>query len=160
MNVKFIPRKFEQVSAYLKALPRGTIKVAMAAIGEWFIGTDRRGLRHTPGYKYVSRARAGYRPMSDKMRRWFWANGGPDMIGNNRTGATSNGWFKKVTGGGYGITIGNKAPGAYYTMSDEGQARQPAAVGWRKISVVVQSNMAGAIRHANAAVRAFLAKKG
>jgi hypothetical protein len=158
MQVKYNMRGVEELQTYLKNLPRGVVRVGIAALGEWFIGTDRRGLRHTPAYKYVSRKAAyGYTFKSDKQRRWFWANGGPDMIGNNRTGATSNGW-KAVTGnGGYRLSLQNSAPGAYFTMSDTGQAAQPAKVGWRRVSEVVQSNLAGAMRHARAAIRAFLA---
>jgi len=157
MQTKFVMRNVEKVQAYLKEVPHGSVKAVLAAFQEYFIGTDRHGLRHPPPYKYVSRAKAyGSTFKSEKQRRWFWANGGPEMIGNNRTGNTENGWYGKETNGGYGITLSNDAPGAYYTMSDQGQAAQPALVGWRKISKVVADNMAGALRHARAAVNAFL----
>jgi hypothetical protein len=157
MQVKFGPvRGIEKIESFLQSLPRGVVKVGLEAIGEWFVGSDNRGLRHYPGYKYVSRARAGYRPMSAKMRRWFWANGGPDMIGNNRTGATKAGWRAVPGNNGYRMSLQNSAPGAYYTMSDKGQAAQPAAVGWRKVSEVVSTNIAGAMRHAVAAINALL----
>lgn len=159
MNVRFDVRGLEKVQTFLKDLPRGTVKVALEALGEWFIGTEGRGLRHAPPYKYVSRKKAyGYTFSSDKQRRWFFASGGPDMIGNNRTGATANGW-KAVQGSGYKLVLQNNAEGVYYTMSDEGQAAQPRMVGWRTVSEVVASNMAGALRHAQAAVRAFLGRK-
>ena len=161
MQIKFgSVRNLEKIQTFLAALPRGVMRVAIAAIGEWMIGTNDRGLRHSPPYRYVSRASAGYRKMSDKMRRWFWANGGPDMIGNNRTGATAAGWKAVTGGGGYRLSLQNSTPGAYYTMSDTGQAAQPAKVGWRKVTEVVMSNMAGAMRHALAAVNAFLSKGG
>jgi hypothetical protein len=156
MQVKFNVRNLEKIQTYLASLPRGVVRVAIAAIGEWMVGTDDRGLRHSPAYKYVSRAQAGYKKMSAKMRGWFWANGGPDMIGNNRTGATANGWKAVAGNNGYRLSLQNSTPGAFYTMSDTGQAAQPAKVGWRRVSAIVQSNMAGAMRHATAAVRALL----
>jgi hypothetical protein len=157
MQVKYVVRNLEKVQEYIKGVPRGSVKAALNALQEYFIGTDRHGLRHAPPYKYVSRARAyGQTFKSEKQRRWFWANGGPDMIGNNRTGATENGWYGRETNGGYGVTLGNDAPGAYHTQDDAGQAAQPALVGWRKVAQNVADNMAGALRHAQAAVNAFL----
>ena len=159
METKFVVRGVERVQEYLKSLKRGTVRVALDAITDWFIGTDRRGLRHMPPYKYASRKRAyGVTFFTAKQRRWFWANGGPDMIGNNRTGKTSAGWYAQETRGGYGRSLINNEQGAYYTRSDNGQARQPALAGWRKVSAVIASNLSGAIRHAQAAVNAFLKK--
>jgi hypothetical protein len=160
MQIKTKIRGIEEFQAYLKTkLPRGTIKVALAALVEYLIGTPNKALRKEPAYKYVSRARAGYKPMSDKMRRWFWANGGPDMIGKHKRGATQAGWYAKITGGGYQMAIGNKATGSYWTMSDTGQAAQPRAAGWRTMAERIGDLMDGAMRAANAKVKAFLASK-
>jgi hypothetical protein len=160
MQIKTTIRGIEEFQAFLKrTVPRGAIKVALAAIADYLVGTPNKALRREPAYKYVSRARAGYKPMSDRMRRWFWANGGPDMIGAHKRGATQAGWYAKSTKGGYGYTVGNTAPGAYYTMSDKGQAAQPRAVGWRTIAERIGDLMDGAMRHARAMVGAFLAKR-
>lgn len=157
MQVKFRVQGIEPIKALLYKLPRGAVKATLAAISDYFIGSDRRGLRHAPPYKYVTRKKAyGHTFSSEKQRRWFFANGGPDMIGNNRTGATQQGWYSKVTNGGYGMTIGNKAPGAYYTMSDQGQAAQPRMVGWQKVSAIIDANIRGAMRAGIAALNAFL----
>jgi hypothetical protein len=157
MQVKIQVRGIEKVQSSLRDLPRGVVKVGLNAIGDWFVGTDNRGLRHYPSYRHVSRKRAyGMTFSSEKQRRWFFANGGADMIGNHRTGNTKNAWKAVKSSGGYKLSLQNNTPGAYYTMSDKGQARQPAMVGWRKVSEVVKSNLAGALRHALAAVNAYI----
>ena len=158
MNLKISIRGVEEWKAYLKTVPHGTVRIALRAIVEWVLGNESRGLRHYEPYKEVSRARAGYGPMSDKQRRWFWANGGPDMIGNNRTNATANAWQSKETNNGYGQTVWNKSEGAKWIWSDQ-QARQPALVGHRTALEKIQTNIAGAIRHAQAAIHAWLKKK-
>jgi hypothetical protein len=161
MQVKFKAHGIEPIMALLHKLPRGAAKAALAAISEYFIGSDKRGLRHAPNYKYVSRKKAyGQTFQSDKQRRWFFANKMQDKIGNNRTGATQAGWYSKVSKGGYGMVIGNDTPGAYYTMSDKGQAAQPAKVGWQKVSAVIESNIRGAMKAGIAAVGAFIKRGG
>jgi hypothetical protein len=60
---------------------------------------------------------------------------------------------------GYNYKIVNDTAGAYHTRDDAGQARQPAKVGWRKVSQVVADNYLGAVRHAVAAVKRYLASK-
>ena len=154
---KFVIRNVEAVQNYIRSLPRGVVKIGLAAIAEYILGDSGHGLRHDDPYKYVSRQSAyGKTFSSDKQRRWFWANGGPDMIGKPRTGDTARAWYKKETNSGYGYTLQNDTAAAYYTRSDYGQAAQPAMVGWRKTSKVVEDNIKGAIRHAIAEVRKFL----
>lgn len=161
MQVKQEIRGIDELIAYIKTVPHGAVKVSLDALADWFIGSPKHGLRHAPSYRYISRKKAyGESFVSDKQRRWFWANGGPDMIGNNRSGATENGWYKKPSNGGYGIDLGNKALGAYWTQDNEGQAAQPALVGWRKVMQNISDNMTGAMRHANAAVGKWLKSKG
>jgi hypothetical protein len=159
--IKISARGIEEFNAFLKDLPKGTIKVGLAALADWMIGAPGRALRHMEPYKYVSRKRAyGQTFQSEKQRRWFWANGGPDMIGNNRTGATANAWTSKATNSGYGVTLENPSEGAKHIWGDDTQAAQPAAVGHRTAGEKIKSNTKAAIRHMLAAVRAFLGKKG
>jgi hypothetical protein len=77
MQVKIVARGIKEFQDYLKrAVPRGAVKVALAALGEYLIGTPGKALRHYDPYKYVSRKRAyGQTFQSEKQRRWFWANG-------------------------------------------------------------------------------------
>lgn len=154
-------RNLEKVQAYLKTVPRGAMRPAVKAFAIYVMGDEGHGLKHYEPYKYVSRAKAyGQTFQSEKQRRWFWANGGPDMIGDNRTGATAAAWRVRETKGGYGATIDNPTAGAYFTRSDSGQAAQLGLVGWRKTLRVVHDNMAGGIRAAVTAVNAFLRSKG
>jgi len=160
MQPRFVMRNLPQLQEYLKTVPYGAVKVGLRAFTEYIIGDESHGLKHPDPYKYVSRKSAyGVSFFTEKQRRWFWANGGPDMIGNNRTGQSSNAWEMKETRGGYGYTISNPTTAAYFTRSDTGQARQPAKVGWRTVSKVIASNTAGAIRHAIAEVKKYLASK-
>ena len=160
MNVRFKPRNVKKVQEYMRTVPRGALRVGLTAITEYIIGNEQHGLKHSEPYKYVSRKAAyGVSFFTDKQRRWFWANGGPDMIGNNRTGKGANAWSYVETNRGYGTTITNPEPSAFFTRDERGQARQPAAVGWRKVSKVVADNMAGAMRSANAAIKKHLENK-
>lgn len=159
MDVRFRLRKLEDVQNYLRTVPLGALRVALKAFTEYVIGNEQHGLKHPEPYKYVSRKSAyGVTFFTEKQRRWFWANGGPDMIGNNRTGNSTDAWqYTEVSA--YKYTLTNPEPGAYWTRDDYGQARQPAKVGWRKVAKVIADNMAGAMRAANAAVRSYLANK-
>ena len=57
------------------------------------------------------------------------------------------------------VKVVNDADGAGWVFGDKTQARQPALVGWRKVSDTVASNLAGAMRSAKAAVSAYLKTK-
>ncbi len=159
MQVKFNIRNVKRVQDFLKSLPRGVVKVAIKALAEYIVGDNSHGLKKSEPYKYVTRKSAyGMTFFTEKQRRWFWANGGPDMIGNNRTGKSAEAWtFAPIEGAGvYRMKVTNNTTAAYFTRDDKGQARQPARVGWRKVSAVIAANMRGAIRHANAEVRKYI----
>lgn len=153
-------RGVEKWQAYLRQLPRGTVKIGLRAIAEWLIGTPQRGLMRYQPYKYVSRKQAyGQTFKSDKQRRYVMAairEGRIDPGVPHRTGNTQRGYVMRETNGGYGMSIDNAAPGAYWTRDDQGQARLNALAGWRTAGSIIETNIAGAIRHAQAAVNAFL----
>jgi hypothetical protein len=159
--MKWDPRQLAKIEKMLNDLPKGAKSIVIPAINEYIIGDESHGLKHEPGYNYVDRTSAyGFPFFTDKQRRWFfWAlNSGEINPGqDNRTGRFSAGW--KTRGDLYRQTIYNDVPYGKYLMS-EGQARQPAKVGWRKISEVVKSNMKGAIRHAYAALAKWFKSKG
>jgi hypothetical protein len=163
MDIRFNVRGVDKVQAYLKSLPRGVLRVALKAIGTYIIGDGSHGLSHPDPYRYVSRKRAyGKTFQSDAQRRYVMAKirSGEITPGTpNRTGMSTSAWTMRETNNGYGLSLRNPTPGAYYTRSDSGQARQPGLVGWRKVSKVVADNIKGALRHANAAVAAFLRGK-
>ena len=161
---KFVIRNLPEVQKFLKELPRGTLRVGLDAMSDYFIGDERHGLKKYPSYKYVARKTAypevkGF--FSDAQRRYIMAKirSGEITPGKpNRTGATAAGWTKQTTNNGYGVSIKNDEVSAFYTMSDKGQARQPKRVGWRTMSTVIMSNMAGAMRHAIAEVKKWIAE--
>jgi hypothetical protein len=159
MKIKFTSRGIPELQAFLKKLPFLVRQKAAGWVSEYIVGNDIHGLRHYPAYKFVSRKAAyGYSFVSDKQRRWFFANlreGNIHPGQDNRTGATAAAWQFKPTGAG-AFQVSNDAPGAPWTMGNETQARQPAMVGWRKWGEVVQSNLKGAFRHAQAQVKAWL----
>jgi hypothetical protein len=162
MEIKFNMRGAAGLNDFLKSLPRGSMRSALEAMAKYFIGNKSRGLKHAEAYKYVTRASAyGFSFFTDRQRRWFFAalNSGELKIGNNRTGASGDAWGYTVNASGYQYKLTNNTTAAFYTRSDAGQARQPAKVGWRKVSKVIADNMAGAMQAARAAVRNFIATK-
>lgn len=160
MNTRFILRNSEEIQAFLKELPRGTLRIGLEAMALYFLGNSNRGLRHNDPYKYVPRKRAyGVTFFSPAQRAYVMAKirSGEITPGKpNRTGATAAAWEAKPTNNGYGYTLSNAKRGAYYTRSDKWQARQPALVGWRKVSQVIADNTRGAMRSAVAAVNKWI----
>jgi len=163
MQVNFRIRNVKAVQDFIKSVPRGAVRVALKAFSEYILGNDQHGLRHNEPYKYVTRKSAyGVSFFTEKQRRWFfWAlnTGQIDPGSGKRTGETSRAWKAEPRNDGYRYTMTNNTPGGYYTRDDYGQARQPAKVGWRKVSAVLTANYAGAIRAAVAAVKAYLQSK-
>jgi hypothetical protein len=159
--IKFQLRGNDKLGAYLKEIPRGVMRVAMKAVAEYILGNERHGLRHNDAYKYVSRQKAYGQPFfSEAQRKYVMAKirSGEIVPGvANRTNQSSEGWSAVPTSNGYGYSFRNSETGAYYTRSDKGQARQPALVGWRKTSKVIQDNIVGAIRSARAKVSQWIA---
>jgi hypothetical protein len=163
MQISVNIRNLEKVVAFLKELPRGVVKVALPAIAEYIIGDGRRGLKHYPVYKYVSRKHAyGKTFVSDKQRRFVMAairEGRIDPGYPHRTGNTQRAYTMVTSNNGYTVKIQNKTKGAHYTRDNQGQARLNLLAGWKKTSEVVANNLVGALRHARTKVREYL-KKG
>jgi hypothetical protein len=151
----------EGLQAMLDRLSRKLVPTVKTAFAEWFLGNDRRGLKHYPGYEYVSREEAypevgGF--FSDAQRKYVMAKirSGEMTPGSpQRTGAIANGWRMEGGGSDY-VQLVNDAPGVEYVMGDGTQARQPRRAGWRTISEIIGTNIAGATRHAVAAIRALI----
>jgi hypothetical protein len=169
-------RKLDPVIDYLKSVPRGAVKVALPAIAEWFIGDGRRGLKHYPVYRHITRALA-YPDMS------FTTSTGKTIIGYKslrqfryvmasiaqgrmlpgfprRTGNTQRGYTMVTSNRGYRVRIINETRGAIYTRHDTLQARLNAMAGWRKAGDVISTNIKGALRHARSKVSVWLKRKG
>lgn len=164
MNTRFQIRNIKEVQDFLKQLPRGTLRDGLRAFSKFILGNTSHGLRHSESYRFVSRARAYGKPSSAPAGYFSWkqfrfvaaiTEGFTKPY--QRTGETSAAWEMQETNGGYGYTFKNPKPAAYYLRDESGQARQPALVGWRKVSRVLQDNMAGAMRSAMAAVKKWIA---
>ena len=164
MQIKFRIRNVEAVQSFLRAIPRGAVKVALEAFTDYVIGDESHGLRHADPYKFVTRKSAyGFSFFTDKQRRWFfWAlkTGKIDPGSGKRTGESTAAWKAVPRNDGYRFTVQNNTAGGYWTRHDKKQARQLGKVGWRKIMTVLADNYKGGIRHAVAAVKAYLDKKG
>jgi hypothetical protein len=158
MFIKIGPvANIKEVMVEIKNMTKKSTVVGLKAFAQYIYGDSSRGLRKYPSYRYISRKNAyGQTFVSDKQRRWFWANGGPDMIGDHRTGATRQAWTMNVQDGGYRIVLENRSKGAYYTMHDSGQAAQPGLVGWNKAMDVVKSQIGRAIHKAIQAINASM----
>jgi len=160
LNIRFIPRNLEKVQAYLRSLPKGVSDAALKAYTTYQVGTQAHGLKHYSPYRYIPIKRAGGFK-SDRQRRFVMAKireGTIDPGVPHRTGKGQRGWTITKTSRGY--TIKNSETSMIYSMDDARQATLNRLAGWRKVSQSIQDNHAGAMRSANAAVRAFLAKKG
>lgn len=153
-------KDIDRITAYLKQVPHGTVRVGLRAIVEYIIGNGQHGLKHYGPYKYVARRKAyGQTFSSDKQRRYVMARireGSIDPGVPHRTGRTQRGYVAVESNGGYRQSIKNEEIGAYFTRDDNGQARLNALAGWRKAAVVIASNLDGALRHAGAAISKFL----
>lgn len=159
--IKFQVRGLEEVNAFLKSLPRGTMRAAIKAFSEYMLGNEQHGLRHYVPEKRVTRTQAYGRPFqTDKQRRWFFANlkSGALKIPYQRTGKLRDNW--KIQGSEYQKTIKNKLPYAPYVMGIAGQSRMSRKIGWKSWLEVVQSNMKGAMRSATMAVARWIKTKG
>ena len=146
-----------EFQAYLARLAPALRERVEGAIAEYLIGNDSHGLRHEADYKYVSRAAAyGQTFVSDRQRRYVMARIREGSITpgvENRTHQMVAGWdYEQASGQTY---LRNEVPGVEYVQGDN-QARQPAMVGWRRVSDVISTNIAGALRHASAAIAQML----
>lgn len=168
MNVRFEITGVKQVKVYIDKVASGVSHIAINAVARLF----KVKLKVDQPYKYASRAGAyGYtgakfengRPVpagyfSAKQFRYvaYITHGFTDR-GSKRTGKSSAAWtYKDISAGDKTGYIMNPSPGAYFTRSDYGQARQPADVGWKRVSIIIAENIAEASRAAIAAVNAYL----
>lgn len=156
MQVKSSVRNVKRVQDFLKSLPRGVRIAAMRAIAEYIIGNDSRGLKHYPMRVQHDKDNP-YQWQSEKQRRAYFAtNGFGAGIPSQRTDKLKDSWsFKESNSNWTMVKIENSAPYAGYVQGKQIQ-RGHIADKWRKFTDVVKTNLAGAIRHANAEVRKYI----
>ena len=155
--ISFKVRGLEEVQAFLKALPRGTMKVAIAAMSEYILGDDTHGLRHYPPRRSHG-AGNPYRWQSEKQRRAFFATKGFGKgIPSKRSYELLRGWQQSVDP--YRKTLFNRVPYAKYVMGNQQQIGHTTD-GWRKIGKVITDNVKGGMLRARQAVAKWIANKG
>ena len=166
MNVRFDITGVQEVKVYIDKVASGVSHIAVNAVAKLF----KIELQKDQEYKYASRKGAYGKVSSDgapdgyfswkQFRYVAWLTHGFTDRGSKRTGKSSNAWsYKDISAGTTTGYIMNPSTGAYYTRSDYGQARQPANVGWKKVSVIIAENIAEAGRAAIKAISDFLRKK-
>ena len=152
-SIRITVKNIAQWIGFLRTIPAAVRPIAVKAFATYML----EKLRDYPKYQYVSRRAAyGKSFFSEAQRRWFWASGGPGMIGNHRSYRLQASW--KVQGEGTKTLIVNTAPHAQWVVGS-GQARQPGMVGWQKVWDTIINNMGGGIAASQRAVDAWLASK-
>jgi len=171
MQIRFKIEGLENIRSFFLDVSRTVPHVVINAIAEHLKNALQQDRAQ---YKYISRASAygstgatfengnpvpdGY--FSAKQFRYVMAkitDGTMTPGTENRTGKSAAGWgYNPIAEGENTGYITNQTPGAYYTTSDIGQARQPAKVGWLKNSIVIAKNIVGALSAAKDAVDKFI----
>lgn len=155
MNIRFDIRRKANLEAFLKSLPRGTIRAALDAMADYFIGDGRHGLSHAPPRKQHGPGNP-YQWQTEKQRRaYFASNGFGGGIPYKRTGKGVAGWEKKETGRGYQMLLKNRHAYMDYVQGFL-QQRGHFADGWRKYRDIIISNTRGAMKAAQRAVAAWI----
>ena len=152
-------RNLDKVQAFLKTVPFGAMKIAIVAFTEYVIGNERHGLRHDDPYiPTTRRAVYGQQWESEAQRRYVMAaiKRGEIVLGQRQRMPTeaSQGYGYHTTNSGYGATITNTEPGAYWSREWGGWKN------WRSALKVIRDNMKGAMRHTTAEVNKYLRQKG
>jgi hypothetical protein len=151
--VSFQVRGLFDIQAFISTLPIGTRKTAVETATEFLIEDEKKGLRNMAPYKYVTRKVAyGETFSSDKQRRYVMAKIASGEITpgvSNRTGKISAGWTYKLTNNGYAARIFNDTEGSKYVYGDKDQANQPKLVGHKKMSKMINENLAGMMKRVN-----------
>jgi len=131
MNVNFKLRGNPELEEKLEQLPYGYKRVALEAFTDYTIGDERHGLK------------------------WYPEPRGQTYV---RKYNLRNGWGVKDTQGGYRPVIYNDIPYAPHVPNMWGRGGR-IDYGWRQYADIIKSNFNGAIRHARAAVNAWLNDK-
>jgi hypothetical protein len=150
-------RGAEEVNAFLKALPHGSMKAAVAAMAKYMIGDDYHGLRHYPARVHHGPGNP-YKWQSDKQRRAYFATDGFGKgIPYRRSGKLKEGWRSSADP--YRKTLFNRVPYSQYVMGNRQQLGHLADK-WRRIKQVMATNIKGGMAAATKAVALWIKSKG
>jgi len=161
-------RNLAKVKAFISSLPRNVRGIATKAMAEWFLGNSRRGLKRYPPYKHVKRKDAykdiyftakdghkvyGFSSLEQLHKVAAIMNEKPAGV-PHRLGNYQRGW--QIINKGVKTEIINNVPYAGFVGGDETQAALNRKVGWRTVSTIISTNIAGAIKHAYAKINEWL----
>lgn len=149
-----------QLQAKLRELPDEIQDVVVPELAK----TSMQMAKTYAQYQYVSRAKAypevgGW--FSEAQRRYVMAaiRRGDIKPGiPNRTNTLANGW--RVEGSDRYAFLVNEVDYAGYVIGDTGQARQPAAAGWKKVMQRINEGKDVLIRQARIATNKAIKKLG
>ena len=159
---------------FTKSLPVKMVRSGMMALTKSVVGDDKRGLKHTPRYKHVTRkvgmshlsytTKGGKRVRgyaSRKQHAWVMLNYEARKMGTNqRKNEYQNGWRREPKNLAWRVVdVINRVAHAQW-VGGPNQARLNAKVGWRKMTDIVRSNIKGAIKEGQRAVNEMIAKRG
>jgi hypothetical protein len=150
-------RGAEELNAFFKSLPRGTMKEAISAFTTYIIGDEHHGLRYYPPRVHHNKNNP-YKWQTEKQRRaYFASNGFGGGIPSTRTDKLRNGWTASKDP--YRKTIFNELPYAKYVMGGRPQKGHKAD-GWRTVRRVLRDNIVGGMKAATQAVARWIKAKG
>ena len=160
IDIKFTIQRLADIRAFLTQFEYGARGAAAEASAEYVVGNQAHGLRHYVPYKYISikQAYGGFK--SAKQRGYVMAmikEGKIDPGVPHRTGEMQRAW--EYHGSGTRYTIDNPTAYVGYVMGQD-QTRMHAIIGWRRVPEVIESNKAGMMRAAYAAVRQYREERG
>ena len=149
-RISIAVRGVEKMVAMLGKIPHGAKGVVAEAVGRYWIGNERHGLKHYATYNYISRKKAyGVSFFSDKQRRWFFAN--MPAIPYRRTGAQGKAWH--LEGSGTTVRMVNRDPSVKFTR---GQTQLHKKMGWQTAIATIKSNWAGGMKAGFDALMAWI----
>lgn len=152
------PEHLEQVISEAPRFSRGRMTKAAVV---YLIGNERRGLKHYPSYRYVTRKKAyGKTFFSDAQRRKVMAMIREGLIspgGGKRTFAIRNAWVLRENG--TQSSAVNAAPGVEYVQGAQ-QSRHERLAGWRITDQVAADNTDGMVQAANQELVRYYKEKG
>jgi hypothetical protein len=162
--LKTTSKGIAEFSALIHRVQLGAKTLVSRAFAEYIVGDDTHGLKKYPPYKHVpwrqvngNNEFGGF--YSDKQRRYVMAkirSGEIDPGYSASEGRVKDAWQMTATGSRW--TVKNDVTHAQWLMGDRTQSRHSALQGWRKVSEVIRANMAGALRHAQAALNEYIRK--
>ena len=155
-ELKFTLVGVERVAKLLATLKPAVKREAFNAIAKYIIGDERHGLKHSP--PRVTHGEGNpYQWQSDKQRKAYFASDGfGGGIPYQRTGELANAWSYAEPGEN-SVTLTNSANSASFVIADD-QQRGHAADGWRHVLTIIETNLNGAYRAAQAAVDNWINK--